>query len=352
MVDVTEIKVDGYECVVRGIDEKAGLHGLIAVHDTTLGPALGGLRMWTYGSEEEALTDVTRLARGMTYKSALARTGLGGGKAVIIGDSRSQKTPGLFHAVGELINYLDGRYITAEDVGIKVADLDRVAEVSRWVSGRALENGGSGNPSPYTAHGTFVGLKACLEDAFDSGDFKDRVFAIQGVGAVAKTLARSIEKEGGRLVVCDVNQDNVAWSRENLSSVEVVEPDAIYDVECDVFVPCALGAILNDDTIPRLKAKAIGGCANNQLKEVRHAEELLKRGILYAPDYVINAGGIINVSCEFQDGGYDESAAIPKIDNIYQALKEIFKIARDQGITTRSASDHIAEKRLAEGRAG
>lgn len=349
MVDVSEIKVDGYERVVRGVDKDAGFHGLVAVHDTTLGPALGGLRMWPYESEERALTDVTRLARGMTYKSALARTGLGGGKAVIIGDARTQKSPALFRAMGELINHLDGRYITAEDVGIDIADLDQVAAVTRWVSGRSLANGGSGNPSPYTARGTFVGLKACLEEAFGSADFAGRTFAVQGVGAVAKPLCEALAAEGARIVACDVNEANAEWARDHVGA-EIVDPDFIYDVDCDVFVPCALGAIINDETIARFRCRAIGGCANNQLATPGHADLLEDSRILYAPDYVINGGGIINVSCEFDPGGYKESAAIPKIDNIYHALKEIFASARKLGITTSAAADRVAEQRIAEGR--
>ncbi len=350
MLEVTEIDVPGYERVVRGVDDASGLHAIVAVHDTTLGPALGGLRMWKYENEGEALTDVKRLARGMTYKSALAQTGLGGGKAVIIGDSQADKSRALFHAVGELINTLNGQYITAEDVGIAVADLDQIAEVCRWVSGRNLENGGSGNPSPYTARGVFVGLKACLEELFDSDSFQGKHFAVQGIGAVAKPLCEAIRERRGRITACDVNAKNIAWAQKNLDGVEIVEPDAIYDVECDVFVPCALGAIVNDRTLPRFRTKAIAGCANNVLAEPEHANALQSRGILYAPDYVINAGGIINVSCEFEKGGYDEAVAIPKIDNIYHALKEIFATARSEGITTAGAADHVAERRLADGR--
>lgn len=351
MVDVSEIKVDGWERVVRGVDRDAGLHGIVAVHDTTLGPALGGLRMWPYASEDEALKDVLRLSRGMTYKSAVAQTGLGGGKAVIIGNAATDKSAALFHAMGQLISSLEGKYITAEDVGIGIEDLDLVRETCQWVSGLSLENGGSGNPSPYTAHGTFVGLRACLEEVWNTSDFKGKTFAVQGIGAVAKPLCQAIMKEGGVVIAADVSAKNLDWVRTNLVGAEIVDPKAIYDVECDVFVPCALGAILDDDTIPRLKAKAVGGCANNQLAEERHAKTLSDHGIVYAPDFVINAGGIINVSCEFEVGGYRESSAMPKIENIYHALKEVFSTAKAEGITTSEAADHVAEKRVAEGRA-
>jgi leucine dehydrogenase len=345
-MEITEIEVDGYERVVRGVDRTAGLNALIAVHSTVLGPALGGCRMWTYGSEKEALNDVLRLARGMTYKSALAQTGLGGGKAVIIGDSRKDKSRALFRAMGQLINHLEGQYITAEDVGTGIDDLDQIAEVSKWVSGRALENGGSGNPSPYTAHGTYVGLRACLEEVYGSDAFRGHTFAMQGLGAVALPLAKSILEAGGKIVGCDVNPDRIQDAKKVSRAVSIVDPGAIYDVPCDVFVPCALGAILNDTTIPRLKAKIVAGCANNQLAEPRHAAMLRDRGILYAPDYVINAGGIINVSCEFEAGGYDETASLAKIDNIYHALKEIFATARESGRTTAEAADEVAERRL------
>ncbi|MBK6939356.1 MAG: Glu/Leu/Phe/Val dehydrogenase [Planctomycetes bacterium] len=347
-MEIREIKEDGYERIVVGIDKDAGLHGIVAVHSTRLGPALGGLRMWPYKNEAEALYDVKRLSRGMTYKSAVAQTGLGGGKSVIIGDSRTQKSAKLFHAMGKLIDHLNGLYITAEDVGTSVEDLEKVAQSTKWVSGLSREAGGSGNPSPYTARGTFVGLKACIEEAFGSADFRGKTFAMQGVGAVALPLGKMLTQQGAKIVACDINPDNVARAKRELNAT-IVEPDAIFDVACDAFVPCALGAILNDQTIPRLKTRIVGGCANNQLAEPRHADVLQARGILYAPDYVINAGGIINVSCEFDAGGYREESAIPKVDNIYRALKEIFATAKSDGVTTAVAADRVAEKRLAEG---
>lgn len=349
MLQVTDIKVDGYERVVRGVDVEAGLHGLVAVHDTTLGPALGGLRMWAYqGGEAEALTDVLRLSKGMTYKSAVAQTGLGGGKSVIIGDARTQKTPELFQAMGKLIDHLGGKYITAEDVGVGIPDLDEVAKSTRWVSGRRLEDGGSGNPSPYTARGTFVGIKASLEEVYGTDSIAGKTFSIQGVGAVAQPLCEWIVEEGGKLVACDVNEDNLEFARK--LGAEIVDPDHIYAAQADVFVPCALGAILNDDTIPQLKVKAIAGCSNNQLLRPDHANVLKERGILYAPDYVINAGGIINVGCEFAEGGYSEATALPKVDHIRTALSEVYATAREDDITTAEAADRVAERRLKEGK--
>lgn len=348
MLEISEIKVPGYEKVVRGVDQATGFHGIVAVHDTTLGPALGGLRMWSYKNEDEALTDVLRLSRGMTYKSAVAQTGLGGGKSIIIGNAKTDKKPAIFQAMGELIGSLGGRYITAEDVGIGVSDLEQIKRTCKWVSGLEIKDGGSGNPSPYTARGVYVGLKACAEEVWGTADFKGKTFAFQGMGAVARPLAEWLKRDGGRIVACDVNPEWTEWAKKTVGA-EIVAPDAIYDVACDVFSPSALGATLNDDTIPRLKCKVVAGCANNQLKEPRHAKALQERGILYAPDYVINAGGIINVSCEFDAGGYDEKRSLAKIDNIYRALKDVFATAKREKITTAEAADKVAEKLLREG---
>jgi len=350
MLEITEIQVPGYERIVRGVDKERGLHGIVAVHDTTLGPALGGLRMWPYASEEEAKYDVLRLSRGMTYKSAVAETGLGGGKSVIIGDAKKHKTPELFAAMGELIDSLKGKYITAEDVGIGVADLEHVRKATKFVSGLELKDGGSGNPSPYTARGTFVGIKACLEEVFGSADMKGRTFAIQGVGAVSRPLCEEIVKLGGKIVACDVNPEATQWAKKTVGAT-IVDVNEIYEVPCDVFSPSALGAILNDKTIPLLDTKIIAGCANNQLAEPKHAKMLEDLGILYAPDYVINAGGIINVSCEFLKGGYDEAVSLGKVDRIYNQLKEVFATAKREHITTAEAADRVAERRIAEGKA-
>ncbi len=350
MLEITQIPVKGYERVVRGIDKARGLHGIVAVHDTTLGPALGGLRMWPYANEDAALYDVLRLSRGMTYKSAVAETGLGGGKSVIIGDAKTQKTPELFAAMGELIDSLKGQYITAEDVGIGTKDIDLVSKTTKYTSGRERAVGGSGNPSPYTARGTFVGIKACLEEVYGSADMKGKTFAIQGVGAVAQPLCEELVKLGGKIIASDVNPDNLAWAKKHVNAT-IVGVDEIFDAPAEVFVPCALGAILTDKTIPRLKGKIVAGCANNQLEEPRHAKALEARGILYAPDYVINAGGIINVAAEFLKGGYDESWSLKKVDNIYKQLKEVFATAKREGITTAEAADKVAERRIAEGKA-
>jgi leucine dehydrogenase len=348
-MEITRVNVPGYEEVYRAVDQKAGLRALIAVHDTTLGPALGGCRMWHFSREDDALTDVLRLAKGMTYKSAVARTGLGGGKCVIIGDPKTQKTRDLFRAMGRFIHTLGGRYIAAEDVGTSEADMMQMREETKYVTGLPRGKGGSGDPSPFTAMGTFLGIKACVEEQLDRGDLRGLTVAIQGVGNVGMNLARQLHEAGVKLVVCDDNQTRLDQATKEFGAV-VVDKEKIYGVQCDVFAPCALGAVINDRTIPQLKAKIVAGAANNQLFEDRHGEELLRRGILYAPDFVINAGGIINVSCEFLPNGYDEQASLVKVRNIYQAVKDVVATSRAQAIPTSQAAVVLAEKILADAR--
>lgn len=349
-MEITRLPVDGYQKVVRAKDPASGLHALIAIHDLTLGPALGGLRMWPYKSEQEALTDVLRLARGMTYKSACADTGLGGGKSVILGNPRTDKKEPLFRAMGRFIETLEGDYITAEDVGIGIRELEWIRAETKYVTGLSRESGSSGNPSPFTARGVVRGLRACAEERFGTSRIDGFHYAVQGVGHVGGEVVRGLSIMGAFCTVCDISEERVAEFAA-LPGVEAVSPDDIYDVDCDFFVPTALGGVLNDDTIPRLKAKVVAGAANNQLLEDRHGDVLHERGILYAPDYVINAGGIINVSIELHPGGYDERVAVERIENIYTALKEIFAIARRERIPPVKAADRMAEKRLAEARA-
>jgi leucine dehydrogenase len=348
-MEISEIEVDGYERVARCRDQGSGLHALIAIHDTTLGPALGGMRMLPYPSEDEALFDVLRLSRGMTYKSAVAETGLGGGKSVVIGDPKATKSPELFHAMGRFVESLGGRYITAEDMNIGIPDLEIVRTETRWVTGLRREAGSSGNPSPYTAQGCLVGMRAVLEEVFGSPEVRGKRVLIQGVGAVGGRLAELLAEEGARVLICDINEARVR-DLEKKNGFEAVADSTHLEIECDVYSPCARGATLNDETIPKLKCKAIAGCANNQLLEPRHARDLLARGILYAPDYVINAGGIINVSVELLPGGYDESASLRKIDRIYDNLKRVFEISRTERIPTNEAAARLAELRLAAGR--
>jgi leucine dehydrogenase len=346
-MEIRPVAVTGYERVVRVSDPDARLLAFIAVHDTTLGPALGGMRMWPFATEQEALTDVLRLARGMTYKSAVADMALGGGKSVVIGDGRREKTETLFLTMGRAIDSLGGRYLTAEDVGVNERDLEIVRRETRWVTGLAS---GSGNPSPHTARGGLFGIRACAEEALGSPSLRGLQIAIHGVGAVGGALARLLHAEGARLVVADIDAEKAqAISRE--TGAEVVSDEEILRAPCDILSPNALGGILNDRTIPRLRCRIVAGCANNQLlDETRDGEALRDRGILYAPDFVLNAGGIINVGCELLPGGYDLQESIRRIDRIADHLREVFRIARADGIPTAAAALRLAERRLAEGR--
>lgn len=347
-MEITEIEVDGYEKVVRCRDQKSGLHALIAVHDTTLGPALGGLRMLPYASEDEALFDVLRLSKGMTYKSAVAETGLGGGKSVIIGDPK-RKSEAMFRAMGRFVNSLEGKYITAEDMNIGIADLEIVRKETKWVTGLSRESGSSGNPSPYTALGCLFGIRAVLEELDGKADFKKKRVLIQGVGAVGGRLAELLQKEGAHVIICDINEARVE-ELVRKHGFDAVSDQGHASVPCDVYAPCARGAGLNDDTIPMLRCRAIAGAANNQLLEPRHGRDLKARGILYAPDYVINAGGIINVSIEMLPGGYSEAKALAKLENVYTNLKKVFEIARKENLTTFEAANRLAEQRIAAGK--
>jgi leucine dehydrogenase len=279
----------------------------------------------------------------------VADTGLGGGKSVVIGDPKTKKSPELFRAMGRFIDGLGGRYITAEDMNIGIPDLERVRETTRWVVGLSRESGSSGNPSPYTARGCVHGLRAVLEELYGRPDFAGKRILIQGVGAVGGRLAVMLREEGAHVIICDIDEAKAERMRSE-HGFEVVRDEGHHSVPCDVYAPCARGAGLNDDTIPKLRCKAVAGCANNQLLDPTHALELKRRGILYAPDYVINAGGIINVSLELVPGGYKEEAALAKIATIYDNLKHVFAIATQKNIDTREAATHLAEMRLAHGR--
>jgi leucine dehydrogenase len=336
--------------VWRAQDPESGLRAVIAVHDTTLGPALGGLRMWPYASWDDATTDVLRLSRGMTYKSAVAETGLGGGKSVILGNPKTDKTEALFRAMGRFVEWLRGRYITAEDVGTSVEDMVVVRKETRHVTGLPREMGSSGDPSPWTALGVFKGIGACLEEAFGSAEAKGRTVAIQGCGHVGGHLADLLAERGATLAVSDVVADR-AREVARRTGATVVPPDEVLATPCDVLAPCALGAVVNDDTLPRFRCKVIAGGANNQLLRESHGRRLRDAGILYAPDYVINAGGIINVSIEVEPQGYSPERSRAKVENIVHALRRVFAISRQEGISTNEASNRLAEERLAAGRA-
>ncbi len=348
-MEISEIQVDGYEKVARCRDQQTGLHAIIAIHDTTLGPALGGMRMLPYVSEDEALYDVLRLAKGMTYKSAVADTGLGGGKSVVLGDPETMKSPALFQAMGRFIESFEGRYITAEDMNISIEDLTEVRTATRWVVGLSRDKGSSGNPSPYTARGCLMGMRAVLEEVYGSDSFSDRRILLQGVGAVGGALAAMLKERGAHVIICDINEERTSeLAREY--DIEVVEDEGHELLECDIYAPCARGAGINDASIAKLRCKAVAGCANNQLERAEHAITLKDKGILYAPDYVLNAGGIINVAQELQPGGYVETSALKWIDGIYDQLKLVFEIARMKDIDCREAAAHLAEVRLEQAR--
>ncbi|MFJ7725433.1 branched-chain amino acid dehydrogenase [Neobacillus sp. NPDC097160] len=332
-----------YEQVVFCQDKQSGLKAIIAIHDTTLGPALGGTRMWTYASEEAAIEDALRLAKGMTYKNAAAGLNLGGGKTVIIGDPRKDKNEAMFRAFGRYIQGLNGRYITAEDVGTTVADMDLIHEETDYVTGISPAFGSSGNPSPVTAFGVYRGMKAAAKEAFGSDSLEGKVVAVQGVGNVAYTLCQYLHEEGAQLIVTDINKEAVNRAVEAFGAL-AVDPDEIYGVECDIYAPCALGATINDETIPQLKAKVIAGSANNQLKDTRHGDIIHEMGIVYAPDYVINAGGVINVADELY--GYNQERAMKKVEQLYATIEKVIEISKRDGIPTYVAADRMAEERI------
>ncbi|MFN3983912.1 MAG: Glu/Leu/Phe/Val dehydrogenase dimerization domain-containing protein [Rhodocyclaceae bacterium] len=336
-----------HEQVVFCSDDKSGLKAIIAVHNSNLGPALGGCRMWPYASEEDAVRDVLRLSRGMTYKSAMAGLKLGGGKSVIIGNPRTQKTPELLAAFARALNNLNGRYIAAEDSGTSVADMKFLAELTPHVAGikdKPTDGGTrSGDPSPATAYGTFIGIKAAVKERLGRDSLEGLRVAVQGLGNVGFDLARQLHEAGAKLWVTDIHREPLVEAAKQFEAT-VVPPDQIFALEVDVLAPCALGAVINDQTVGQLKAAIVAGAANNQLAEARHGVELMKRGILYAPDYVINAGGIIDVYHERT--GFDRAALLHHIEGIHANLMEIFARARKEDRPTAEVADAIAEERF------
>ncbi|HET7580641.1 MAG TPA: branched-chain amino acid dehydrogenase [Bacillales bacterium] len=332
-----------YEQLVFCQDKTSGLKAIIAIHDTTIGPALGGTRMWQYESEEAAIEDAIRLARGMTYKNAAAGLNLGGGKTVIIGDPRKDKNEAMFRAFGRYIQGLNGRYITAEDVGTSVEDMDLIHEETDYVTGISVAFGSSGNPSPVTAYGVYRGMKAAAMEAYGSDSLEGKTVAVQGVGHVAYSLCEHLHQEGANLIVTDINKEAVERAVNDFGA-KAVDPDDIYSVECDIFAPCALGAVINDETITQLRAKVIAGSANNQLRDDTHGNQLHEMGIAYAPDYVINAGGVINVADELH--GYNRERAMKKVEAIYDNVARVFEISKRDGVPTYVAADRLAEERI------
>ena len=330
----------GHEQLVLCQDSASGYRGIIAVHSTVLGPALGGTRFWNYATDEEAIVDALRLARGMTYKNAVAGLNLGGGKSVIIGDNKTHDREMIFRAHGRFVESLGGRYITAEDVGTSTADMDYVHMETDYVSGLA---GRSGDPSPVTAHGVFRAIQASAHERWGSDDLNGKTIALQGCGHVGYYLAKELHEAGAKLVVSDIDADRAKRVVGEIGA-GVVASEEIYGVEADIFAPCALGAIINDKTIPQLNAEIVAGAANNQLLEERHGDELEARGILYAPDYVANAGGVINVYTEL--AGWTSARSFRKADEIYDTIRRVFEIARMQKIPSYLAADRLAEQRI------
>ncbi len=322
-------------------DNETGLKAIIAVHNTVLGPALGGTRMWTYNNEMEALNDVLRLSRGMSYKNSISGLNLGGGKAVIIGDSRSMKSEALFRRFGKFVNSLAGKYITAEDVGISPIDMTWVSMETDHVVGLP---GKSGDPSPVTAHGTYVGMKACAKHQFGSDSLTGKKVAVQGVGHVGEYLVEALAAEGAKIYITDIHEPTLKRVAETYGA-EVVGLNEIYDIDMDIYAPCALGATINDDTLERLKCSIIAGAANNQLQnEAVHGKAVMQKGMIYAPDFALNAGGVIN--CYSEVKGLSSQWAMDKAEEIYTTISNIVSRSASENVPTYQIANRMAEERI------
>lgn len=339
-----QLSFDNHEQVVFCNDKDTGLKAIIGIHNTVMGPALGGTRMWNYNNEWEALNDALRLSRGMTYKAAITGLNLGGGKAVIIGDAKTEKTPELMLRFGEFVHSLGGKYITAEDVGMATSDMDLVRTVTPFVTGISEEKGGAGNPSPITAYGVFMGMKAAAKFAYGTDLLEDKVVYVEGIGNVGEALVEHLNNEGAKIYIADINRERLEEIRDKYN-VTIYEGDNLYGEEMDIYAPCALGATINDVTLSQIKAKVIAGAANNQLaEEQKHGLLLREKGIVYAPDFLINAGGIINVYAELEN--YGKTEIIRKTENIYKTTLEILNNAEANGVSTHQAAFNIAQSRI------
>jgi leucine dehydrogenase len=332
----------GHEQVSFASDRKSGYRGIIAVHNTILGPALGGTRFWNYSTDAEAFIDVLRLSRGMTYKAAVAGLNLGGGKSVILGDNRTEEREGLMRAHGRHVESLQGRYITAEDVGTSTEDMDFVKQETSRVVGLA---GRSGDPSPVTGLGVYRGMKACAKFRYGDDSLEGKTVAVQGCGHVGYHVLKHLHEEGAKLVVSDIDEEKVKRCVKEFGAT-AVGTEAIYGAAADIFAPCALGSVINDDTLKVLKVDIVAGAANNQLAEERHGDILDERNVVYAPDYVINSGGLINVNAEVE--GWSLERAHQKACEIYDTVLNVLEIARDEGVPTYRAADRLAERRIAD----
>lgn len=338
------IQADNYEQIIFCNDAKVGLKAIIAIHSSALGPATGGCRMWNYQTEEEALTDVLRLSKGMTYKASISGLPLGGGKSIIIGPA-SLKTPELLKRFGDFVETLKGNYVTAKDVGIDSSDLKMIKTKTPHILGIAGESNSSGDPSPVTAWGVYNGMLACAEKAFGSKNLKGLHIALQGLGAVNYNLLKYLHQDGAIITACDINKESTERVQKEFGT-EIVSPESIYDVNADIFSPGALGAIVNSQTIPRLKCKVIAGAANNQLATEKDGEELVRKGILYAPDYAINAGGLINIYHERE--GYNRDKAYAHVAKIYDTIKDVLEQSTQENLPTNFVANRIAENRVLE----
>lgn len=339
-----QVSFDNHEQIVFCNDKDTGLKAIIGIHNTVLGPALGGTRMWNYTNEWEALNDVLRLSRGMTFKSAITGLNLGGGKAVIIGDAKTQKTPELMRKFGEFVHSLSGKYITAEDVGMQTEDMDTVRNVTPYVTGISESKGGSGNPSPVTAYGVYMGMKAAAKFKYGSDVLAGKKVLVQGIGHVGETLVDYLTKEGTMVTIADINEARLNEVGSKYGA-KVFNGTDLYSADVDIYAPCALGATINDETVYKLNASIVAGAANNQLaNENVHGKILQERGILYAPDFLINAGGIINVYAEIEH--YDKAEAMRRTENIYNTTLEILDFAVNNNMTSHQAALTFAQNRI------
>jgi leucine dehydrogenase len=335
----------GHEQVVFCHDQYSGLNAIIAIHDTTLGPALGGTRLWNYNSHEDAIIDALRLSRGMTYKAAISGLNLGGGKAVIVGDAATIKSEGLWRRYGKFVNSLNGKYFTAEDVNTSARDMEYVSLETDFVTGVPEYMGGSGDPSPFTAYGVFVGMKASAKKLWGNDSLAGKKVLVQGVGSVGQYLVGHLTQEGAHVYIADINKEKLKQTVDKFRNAEVVDGNGIFDLQMDIYAPCALGATVNNDSISKMKCPIIAGAANNQLADENvHGPMLIEKGILYAPDFLINAGGLINVSAELD--GYNRERVMSNVEKIYDRTLEIYDLADSEKIHTQAAAMRFAEKRL------
>ena len=342
---LSQMQTHNHEQVVFCNDNATGLKAIIAIHNTVLGPALGGTRMWAYENEDQALIDVLRLSRGMTYKAAISGLNLGGGKAVIIGDSKTMKNEALMRKFGQFVNSLGGKYITAEDVGIGTKDMEYVKMETNFVTGLPESMGGSGDPSPVTALGVYMGMKASAKEMWGSDSLSSKKILVQGVGHVGEHLVRLLKKEGAVISISDINQEKLKELNAE-TGASIVEVGNVYDVDMDIYAPCALGGTVNSDTLPKLKCSIIAGAANNQLwDEELHGNMCKEKGIIWAPDFLINAGGLMNVYSELH--GYNREKALAQAEKIYDLTGEILKKAKSDNITTIQAAKTMAKQRIA-----